>query len=85
MAEAAPAAPPRPAPRAAPAPRPAPQPTPATLPPDPAEPTAADVAQARADLALAFGLIAEAQTQARDAIESDAGHVASTVTNVLPF
>ncbi|WP_412063164.1 anti-sigma factor family protein [Rubrivirga sp. IMCC45206] len=49
------------------------------------EPSPDDVAAARRDLALAFALVADAQTQARDAIRDDASALTSTLDTALPF
>ncbi|WP_412067629.1 zf-HC2 domain-containing protein [Rubrivirga sp. IMCC43871] len=49
------------------------------------EPSAADVAAARRELALAFALVADVQTQARDAIRDDASALTSTLDTALPF
>lgn len=61
--------------------------TPATEPDplDEPEPSPEDIAGARRDLALAFALLADAQSQARDAIRDDASALTSTLDTALPF
>ena len=61
--------------------------TPATEPDplDKPEPSPEDIAGARRDLALAFALLADAQSQARDAIRDDASALTSTLDTALPF
>ena len=53
----------------------------------PAEPeiTEADVEDARRDLALAFRLVADAQTRARATLREEAGALSTTIDQALPF
>ncbi|MGB3543131.1 zf-HC2 domain-containing protein [Rubrivirga sp.] len=48
-------------------------------------PTDAEIAEAQRDLALAFRLVADVQDRARHAVRSEAGTVASTIDQTLPF
>ena len=86
-----------PAPRQDPAPAVAPPPTP-ELPPEPEfvaelpepelpepEPTPEQIAQARSELALAFGLIAEAQSKAGRAVRDEAGALTDALDLSIPF
>jgi len=49
------------------------------------EPTPEEVEAAREDLALAFHLVAEAQTQARRAVRAEATPLTHTIDRALPF
>lgn len=48
-------------------------------------PSDADIAAAQRDLALTFQLVAAAQDRARSALEADAGPIATTLDQTLPF
>lgn len=50
-----------------------------------AAPTPEEIADAQRDLALAFSLIAEAQTRAGDALRSRTGSMSATIDQALPF
>ena len=97
-AEPEPVATPRPTPAPPPLPAPAPAPEPIARPSDdfvaqadPApdttepEPTPEEIEAAREDLALAFHLVAEAQTQARQAVRAEATPLTHTIDRALPF
>lgn len=73
--------PPEPAPIAAASP----DDLPAPLPPDDAAPTQDDIDAARRDLALAFQLVAEAQTRARDAVQDESVPLSTTLDHALAF
>ena len=74
-----------PRPLAAPAPdAPAPEPIAQAAPAEEA-PTAAEVEQAKEDLQLALSLVADAQRQAGRALRDEAGPLASTLDQTLPF
>ena len=72
--------------RARPAPR-ADRPPTASAPTPSAQdqPTQAEIEAATQDLALAFRLVAEAQSEARDALRDEAGELSSTLDTALPF
>ncbi|WP_420453926.1 zf-HC2 domain-containing protein [Rubrivirga sp.] len=53
--------------------------------PDEAEPTTDEIEAARQDLALAFRLVAEAQSRAGDAVRAEAGPLSHTLDQTLPF
>ena len=53
-------------------------------PPEP-DPTPEEIEAAREDLALAFHLVAEAQTQARQAVRAEATPLTHTIDRALPF
>lgn len=86
-----------PAAQAPPTPQPAPQPAPAsaTQPlvadagdatqPDAPTPSPDDIAEAQRDLALAFGLVADAQSRAGQRVRDEAGALSSTLDHTLPF
>ena len=74
-----------PRPLAAPPPdAPAPEPIAQAAPAEEA-PTAAEVEQAKEDLQLALSLVADAQRQAGRALRDEAGPLASTLDQTLPF
>ncbi|PAP77348.1 zf-HC2 domain-containing protein [Rubrivirga marina] len=62
-----------------------PTPEPAEAEPAEAEPTPAEIEAARDDLALAFHLVADAQTQARAAVRAEATPLSHTIDRALPF
>ncbi len=49
------------------------------------KPTPAEIEQAAQELALAFRLVAEAQSDARDALRDEAGDLGTTLDTALPF
>ncbi len=53
--------------------------------PSDAEPSDAEIEAARQDLALAFRLVADAQSRAGDAVRAEAGALSSTFDHTLPF
>ncbi len=77
-------APARAAPEAAPAPDLA-QASPDQTEPGETEPTSAEIAAARQEIALAFRLVADAQTRAGDVVRAEAGPLSTTLDHTLPF
>lgn len=90
IAAPAPAPPRRVAP---PAERPAPAPQPedvpsenlAQAPPDESQPTPEEVAQAEAELKLAFALVDNAQQRARRAVREETSSIPTALNHVIPF